>query len=134
AAVANENSAMAPQSVEDYLDSLPVEMRSALEKLRKTIKTAAPGATEVISYQIPAFKDGDRLLVSYAAFKDHCSLFPMSKQVIEDHLRELRPHVSGKGTLRFTADRPLPAAVVRKIVKARLKENEARRARRRARR
>jgi len=126
-----DNLPMAPNSVDDYLAGLPKDMRALLEGLRKAIKSAAPDATEVISYQMPAFKDGDRLLVSFAAFKDHCSFFPMSKQVIEDHLGELRPHVSGKGTLRFTADEPLPAAVVRKIVRARLQENEARRAPRR---
>jgi uncharacterized protein YdhG (YjbR/CyaY superfamily) len=120
---------VAPTSVEDYLASLPAGSRAALEKLRKTIKAAAPEATETISYQMPAFKDGGRPLVSYAAFKDHCSLFPMSTKVIEGHLDELKPYFSGKGTIRFTPDKPLPAALVKKIVKARIEENAARRRR-----
>jgi len=115
-----------PTSVEDYLAALPEEQRAALEKLRKTIRSAAPEATETISYQMPAFKDRGRFLVSYAAFKDHCSLFPASNAVMDALGEELKPYFSGKGTLRFTADKPLPAALVKKIVKARLEENAAR--------
>jgi uncharacterized protein YdhG (YjbR/CyaY superfamily) len=110
----------APTSVEDYLAALPEETRAALEKLRKTIKAAAPEATETISYQIPAFKVHGRMLVWYSAFKDHCSLFPASKAVIEAHGEALKPYLSGKGTLRFGADRPIPAALVKKIVRTRI--------------
>lgn len=113
----------APTSVEDYLAALPQEPRAALEKLRKTIKAAAPEATETISYQMPTLKDQGRFLVSYAAFKDHCSLFPASKAVMEALGEELKPYFSGKGTLRFTADKPIPAALVKKIVKTRIEEN-----------
>jgi uncharacterized protein YdhG (YjbR/CyaY superfamily) len=116
----------APTSVEGYLAALPEESRAALEKLRKTIKAAAPEATETISYQMPAFKDHGRFLVSYAAFKDHCSLFPASEAVLEALGEELKPYFSGKGTIRFTADKPLPSALVRKIVKVRIEENAAR--------
>jgi uncharacterized protein YdhG (YjbR/CyaY superfamily) len=116
-----------PADVEKYLAALPNDQRVLLERLRKTIRAAAPHATETISYQMPAFRDGDRLLVSYAAFKDHCSLFPMSLKVIDDHRDELQGHLSGRGTIRFLPDRPLPAALVRKIVKERLAENAARR-------
>jgi uncharacterized protein YdhG (YjbR/CyaY superfamily) len=115
-----------PTSVEDYLAALPEEQRAALEKLRKTIRAAAPEATETISYQMPAFKDQGRFLVSYAAFKNHCSLFPASNAVMEALGEELKPYFSGKGTLRFTADKPIPAALVKKIVKARIEENAAR--------
>ncbi|HYT80817.1 MAG TPA: DUF1801 domain-containing protein [Actinomycetota bacterium] len=118
-----------PTSVEDYLAAVPEKSRAALEKLRKTIKAAAPEATETISYQMPAFKDHGRFLVSYAAFKDHCSLFPASNAVMEALGEELNPYFSGKGTLRFTADKPIPAALVKKIVKARIEENDARRRR-----
>jgi uncharacterized protein YdhG (YjbR/CyaY superfamily) len=114
-----------PSSVEEYLAALPKGSRTALEKLRKTIKAAAPDATETISYQMPAFKDHGRFLVSYAAFKDHCSLFPASNAVMEALGNELQPYFSGKGTLRFQPDKPIPAALVRKIVKARLEENAA---------
>src|SRR2546421_5245263 len=89
----------APTSVEDYLAALPEAPRAALEKLRKTIKAAAPEATETISYQMPTFKEHGRFLVSYAAFKDHCSLFPASKAVLEACGEELKPYFSGKGTL-----------------------------------
>ena len=115
-----------PTSVEDYLAALPETSRTALEKLRKTIKAAAPDATETISYQIPTFTDGGRLLVSYAAFKDHCSLFPASQAVKDALGDELKPYVTGKATIRFHADKPLPAALVKKLVKARIEENAAR--------
>jgi len=117
----------APTGVEDYLAALPVGSRAALEKLRKTIKAAAPGATEAISYQMPAFKDHGRVLVYYAAFKDHYSLFPASTAVMETLGDELKPYISGKATIRFEADKPLPTGLVKKIVRARLKENAARR-------
>ena len=113
----------APTSVDDYLAALPAAPRAALEKLRKTIKAAAPQATETISYQMPAFKLDGRFLVSYAAFKNHCSLFPASRKVLEAHGEELKPYFSGKGTIRFTTDKPLPTALVRKIIKARIEEN-----------
>jgi uncharacterized protein YdhG (YjbR/CyaY superfamily) len=114
-----------PTSVEEYLAALSEEPRAALEKLRKTIRAAAPDATETISYQMPAFKDNGRFLVSYAAFKDHCSLFPASEGVIKALGEELTPYFTGKGTIRFTADNPLPTALVKKIVQARLEETAA---------
>jgi uncharacterized protein YdhG (YjbR/CyaY superfamily) len=115
-----------PTSVEDYLAALPEEPRVALEELRKTIKAAAPEATETIAYLMPAFKDHGRFLVSYAAFKDHCSLFPASQAVMEALGEELKPYYTGKGTIRFHADLPLPAALVRRIVQVRIEENAAR--------
>lgn len=119
-----------PRSVDEYLGAVPPGPRAALQHLRETIQAEAPHAIETISYQMPAFRDGGRLLVSYAAFKDHCSLFPMSSAVIEEIGAELAPYASGKGTLRFDADRPMPDDLVRRIVAARLKENAARRPRR----
>jgi uncharacterized protein YdhG (YjbR/CyaY superfamily) len=118
-----------PTSVKEYLAALPEESRAALAKLRKTIRAAAPEATEAISYQMPAFKDHGRFLVSYAAFRDHCSLFPASNGVMEALGEELKPYLAGKGTLRFQPNKPIPAALVKKIVKARLEENAARRRR-----
>jgi uncharacterized protein YdhG (YjbR/CyaY superfamily) len=115
----------ASTSVDDYLAALPEESRTALEKLRKTIRAAAPEATETISYQMPTFKEHGRFLVSFAAFKNHCSLFPASKAVMEEHGEELKPYFSGKGTLRFHPDKPIPSALVKKIVKTRIKENAA---------
>jgi uncharacterized protein YdhG (YjbR/CyaY superfamily) len=115
-----------PAGVEDYLAALPEDQRAALEKLRETIRAAAPEATETISYQMPTFKLRGRVLVYYAAFKDHCSLFPASEAVMEALGEELKPYFSGKGTLRFTPDKPIPVAIVKKIVKARIEENAAR--------
>jgi uncharacterized protein YdhG (YjbR/CyaY superfamily) len=114
-----------PESVDTYLAALPKESRAALEKLRKTIKSAAPEATETISYQMPAFKHQGRMLVWCAAFKDHLSLFPASKAVMDALGDELKPYLSGKGTLRFTVDQPMPAALVKRIVKTRIEENAA---------
>jgi uncharacterized protein YdhG (YjbR/CyaY superfamily) len=114
-----------PRNVDDYLAALPETPRAALEKLRKTIKAAAPEATETISYQMPTFKDQGRFLVSFAAFKDHCSLFPASTAVMDALGEDLKPYFSGKGTIRFRADKPLPAALVKKIVRVRIEENRA---------
>ena len=116
----------APASVEEYLAALPEESRAALETLRRTIKAAAPEATETISYGMPTFRNDGRSLVAYAAFKDHCSLFPLSTKVIAAHRKELEPYSTGKGTIRFHPDTPLPASLVKKLVKARIEENAAR--------
>ncbi len=115
----------APTSVEDYLAAFPEERRAALEELRQTIKAAAPGATETIAYEMPAFRTHGQFLVSYGAFKNHYSLFPASGAVVEALGEELTPYLAGKGTIRFPADSPIPAALVTKIVKVRLAENEA---------
>jgi uncharacterized protein YdhG (YjbR/CyaY superfamily) len=115
-----------PASVEAYLASVPPEQRAALEALRAAIRAAAPDATEGISYSMAAFKWDGKGLVCYAAFKDHYSLFPMSKQVIADRLDELGARATGKGTIRFAYDERLPVALVKRIVKARLAEVEAR--------
>jgi uncharacterized protein YdhG (YjbR/CyaY superfamily) len=115
-----------PKDVEEYLAGLPEEPRATLEKLRQTIKSVAPEATEVISYQIPTIKLRGRGLVAFAAFKNHCSLFPMSMAVIRAHQDELQSFYTSKGTIRFTVGKPLPATLVKKLVKARIKENEAR--------
>ncbi|MEJ7748809.1 MAG: DUF1801 domain-containing protein [Candidatus Limnocylindrales bacterium] len=116
----------APSSVEDYLAALPEDRRATLETLRQTIRAAAPEATERISYQMPAFRSHDQFLVSYAAFKHHFSLFPSSDAVLEALGAELTPYLSGKGTIRFPADRPIPADLVTRIVKVRVAENAAR--------
>jgi len=114
-----------PTSVDNYLAEVSLEARATLEKLRKTIKAVVPRAIEVISYQIPTFKLDGRMLVSYAAFKDHCSFFPGAAP-IKAHEDELKPYQTSKGTIRFPTSKPLPATLVRKLVKTRIKENEAR--------
>jgi len=112
------------KTVDEYLAGVPKEARAALEKLRKTIKAAAPMASEGISYQMPMYKHHG-MVVGFAAFKDHCSIFPGSA-VMEANKEELSRYDTSKGTIRFPANKPLPAALVKKLVKARIKENEAR--------
>ena len=111
--------------VDDYLADVSPEARATLEKLRQTIKAVVPRAVEVISYQIPTFKLDGRMLVSYAAFKDHCSFFPGAAP-IKAHEDELKSYQTSKGTIRFATGKPLPAALVKKLVRTRIKENEAR--------
>ena len=109
---------------------LPEDSRQALQKLREQIQAATPDATEAIYYQMPSFKYQGTTLVSFAAFKDHCSLFPLSVAVMDTLGDELKDYRTSKGTLQFTADKPLPAALVKKLVKARVAENEDRQAKR----
>jgi len=112
-------------TVDDYLAKLPEDKRAVLEQLRKTIKTATPEATETISYQIPTFKHQGRMLVGFGASKDHCTFFLMSTSVMAAFKDDLKEYKLGKGSVRFQADRPLPAELVRKLVKARITENLA---------
>jgi uncharacterized protein YdhG (YjbR/CyaY superfamily) len=117
----------APATVEEYLASLPPERRAAVETLRRAAKAGAPEASESIAYGMPALRShGRQFLVSYAAFKAHYSLFPASEAVIQACGAALTPFLGGKGTIRFPADRPIPAALVTKIVKVRFAENAAR--------
>ena len=116
----------APTSVEEYLASLPDERRAGVEELRQTINAAAPEATETIAYGMPALRShGGQFLVSYAAYKKHYSLFPASGAVVEALGAKLTPYLAGKGTIQFPADRPIPTAIVTKIVKVRFTENAA---------
>ncbi|MBV8115469.1 MAG: DUF1801 domain-containing protein [Silvibacterium sp.] len=113
-------------TVDEYLALVPEPARTTLEKLRANIRAAAPEATEVISYGMPAFKYRGRGLVAIAAFKKHCSLFPMSGAVIDRFKDDLEGFHTSKGTLQFPVDRPLSAALMKKIIKARMVEIEAR--------
>jgi uncharacterized protein YdhG (YjbR/CyaY superfamily) len=112
-------SRVAPKSIDEYLARVPEPARSTLNKVRAAIRSAVPPeATETISYQMPAFKH-KRVLVWFAAFSDHCSLFPTAA-VIEAFKVELKGYTTSKGTIHFPTDKPLPTALVRKLVKARL--------------
>jgi uncharacterized protein YdhG (YjbR/CyaY superfamily) len=115
--------------VDAYLAALPDDRRAALERLRETIRAAAPEAVETISYDMPAFRAHGRILVYYAAFRDHFSLFPAGGAVLDALGPEVARFRSGKGTLRFAWDEPLPVALLTKIVQARLAENAGRRRR-----
>ena len=113
------------ETVDGYLATLPDDARVALAKLRKTIKAAAPKATEVISYQIPTFKH-QGMLVAFAAFEGHCGFYVISEKVLRAHTAELKEYELNKASIRFPASKPLPASLVTKLVKARVAENEAR--------
>ncbi|HZF07908.1 MAG TPA: DUF1801 domain-containing protein [Thermoanaerobaculia bacterium] len=113
-----------PQTIDEYLAPLSDEKRAALEKLRQAIQAAAPGAEECISYDVPGFRLGGRLLVSFGAAKNHCAFYP-GAHPLEAHQDELKDYDTNKGTLRFPADRPLPATLVRKLVKTRIAEHAA---------
>lgn len=113
-------------SVQEYMsDVQDADKRKALEKLRKTIKSVVPKAEETISYQMPTFKYHGGL-VSYAAFKNHCSLFPWNSTLIKEYADELKAFKTFKGTIQFTVEKPLPVGLVKKIIKARVKQNKER--------
>jgi uncharacterized protein YdhG (YjbR/CyaY superfamily) len=111
-----------PQTIDEYLAPLSKEKRSTLEKLRRAIKSAAPKAEECISYQIPGFRLDGRLLVSFGAATNHCAFYP-GAHPINAHKDELKAYDTSKGTLRFPVDSPLPATLVRKLVKTRIAEH-----------
>ena len=113
------------KSIDEYLAALSDDQRAALEKLRKTIRAAAPKAEECISYQLPAFRLNG-MLVAFGATANHCAFYPMSSSTVETHKDELKDYETSKGAIRFQPDEPLPAALVRKLVKARIAENELR--------
>jgi uncharacterized protein YdhG (YjbR/CyaY superfamily) len=114
------------KSVEDYLAAVPPDKRAALNRLRKMIRAALPEATEVLSYGVPTFKHEGKGVVAYGAATGHCTFYLMSTSVTRAHAAELKRYDLGKGSIQFTADRPLPAALVKKLVAARLAENEKR--------
>jgi uncharacterized protein YdhG (YjbR/CyaY superfamily) len=121
----NTNAKSTPASdVDDYLAAVPEDVRAALAKLRKTIKAAAPKATEVISYQIPAYKH-QGLLVGFASSSGLCTFHIMSVEVTRAHAADLKGYKLGKASIRFAPDKPLPVALVTKLVKASIAENEA---------
>jgi uncharacterized protein YdhG (YjbR/CyaY superfamily) len=111
-----------PADVDGFLAKVPADKRAALQKLRKAIRAAAPRAEEGFSYGLPAFRLNGRPLVCYGASANHCSFFPMSPAVIRAHADDLQDYETSKGTIRFSAAKPLPATLVRKIVKARIAE------------
>jgi uncharacterized protein YdhG (YjbR/CyaY superfamily) len=113
-----------PTAIDEYLAGLPPDKRAALEKLRKTIRAAAPGVEECISYQLPAFRLDGRMLVWFGAGANHCAFYPGA--IVQAFKRELADYETSKGTIRFQPADPLPAALVRKLVKARIAENGAR--------
>jgi uncharacterized protein YdhG (YjbR/CyaY superfamily) len=115
-----------PKTIDEYLAPLSQDMRAVLERLRKTIRSAAPKAEECISYGLAAFRLNGRPLVAFGAAANHCAFYPMSSSTVAVDKDELKDYHTSKGTIRFQVDKPLPATLVRKLVRARIVENEAR--------
>lgn len=113
--------------IDRYLAELPANQRRVLERLRRLIRAAAPGAEECISYGLAAFRLAGRPLVAFGAARGHCAFFPMSGNTVRDHARELAGYDTSKGTIRFQPGKPLPAKLLRKLVKARIAENAVQR-------
>ena len=111
------------KNIDEYLESFSGEQKNTLEKIRKAIKEAAPKAEEVISYGMPAFKQNG-MIAYFAGFKNHCSYFPGSYAVIKEFEDELKPYEISKGTIRFPINKPLSSSLVKKMVSAKMKENE----------
>jgi uncharacterized protein YdhG (YjbR/CyaY superfamily) len=120
----NAKRSVAAKSVDEYLAGLPRDARATLVQIRQGIRKAAPEAVEGFSYGAPAFRYQDRPLAAYAALKDHCSYFPMSPAVLRAHSAELKNYQLSKGTIRFPIEKPLPATLIKKLVRARIAEIE----------
>jgi uncharacterized protein YdhG (YjbR/CyaY superfamily) len=110
-----------PKDMDEYIAGFPSDVQEILEKIRKTIRKAAPGVEEEISYQIPTFTLKGRYLVYFAAYKKHIGLYPAPRGA-EEFKEELSGYEGGKGTVRFPFDKPIPFDLVRRIVKFRVKE------------
>jgi uncharacterized protein YdhG (YjbR/CyaY superfamily) len=108
----------AATTIDEYLATQSADKRAALEKLRKAIRAAAPKAEECISYGVPAFRLNGKFLLAFGAAARHCAFYPGS--IVQDFKKELRGYETSKGTIRFQANKPLPSALVRKLVKARI--------------
>jgi len=112
-----------PKTIDEYLAHAKPEHRAVLQKLRKTIHSVAPGAEEYIGYGLAGFKLNGRPLVYFGAWENHCALYAASPAVQEKFQKELKGFEASKGTIRFTPEKPLPTALVKKLVKARIAEN-----------
>jgi uncharacterized protein YdhG (YjbR/CyaY superfamily) len=112
-----------PETIDEYLAELSDDKRAALERLRKIIQDAVPRAEECISYQLPAFRLDRKVIMWFGATPNHCALYPGG--IVEDYKDELAEYETSKGTIRFQPDHPLPAALVKKLVKARIAKNTA---------
>ena len=121
-----------PESIDDYLSDYDAKKRAALQKLRRQVKAIVPKAVECISYHLPAFRLDGQLLVAFGAAVNHCAFYPCSGAAVRVHAKELAGFDTGKGTIRFQPEQPLPAALLRKLVKFRIEENLGRGRRRAA--
>jgi uncharacterized protein YdhG (YjbR/CyaY superfamily) len=114
-----------PRTIDEYLANVTPDQRPALENLRQAIRAVLPGAEECISYGIPSFRWNGRSLVFFGAWANHCSFYPGSSKTLKNFRRDLKDFRITKGTIRFSPDNPLPSAVVKKLVKARVAEDRA---------
>jgi uncharacterized protein YdhG (YjbR/CyaY superfamily) len=114
-----------PRTIDEYLARVSADQRAALEQLRQTIRAAVPKAEECISYGLAAFRLDGRPLVAFGAAANHCAFYPMSSSTVEAHKDELKDYDTSKGTIRFPLDKPLPAILVRKLLRARIAETKA---------
>ena len=115
-----------PKTIDEYLAGVDADYRDALQKLRETIHTVAPTAEECISYGMPAFRLNGRSLVFFGAWANHCAFYPGSSNTLRKFRNELRNFQTSNGTLRFSPDKPMPVALVKKLLKTRIAENNAR--------
>jgi len=111
------------RSVDEYMSSLPKDVRSMMEEIRKTVKTLAPDAVELLSYNMPAFKYQGRILLYYMAHRVHIGFYPADAKAIVAFKDELAKYNTSKGTVQFPLDKKLPLGLIRKIVKYRVKTN-----------
>jgi len=111
-----------PTTIDEYLATVRDDQRAALGSLRATIREAAPNAEECISYGVPAFRLDGRVLIGFGAKGGHCALYPFSGTLVDAHRALLSAYATSKGTIRFQPDHPLPAALVRTLLRARLAE------------
>jgi uncharacterized protein YdhG (YjbR/CyaY superfamily) len=115
-----------PTTVDGYLAHLPPERRAVMDDIRRAVRAAAPNATETIAYDMPAYRASTgRFLVSFGAYARHYSLFPASQVVVAAVGDEIRPFLSGRGTIKFPASKPVPLDLVRRVVEARVEELRA---------
>ena len=114
-----------PGTIDEYLAAVSADQRAALERLRKTIRSVVPKAQEGISYGLAAFRLNGRPLIAFGAAEHHCALYPMSSATVKAHRDELKRYHTSKGAIRFQADKPLPAALMKMLVKARVAESRA---------
>jgi uncharacterized protein YdhG (YjbR/CyaY superfamily) len=110
------------KSVDEYIASRPADVQLVLQRVRDTMRKAMPGAEEVISYQIPAFRLHGRVVLYFAGWKQHCSIYPVTDPLVTAFGAELEPYRASKGTLRFPLDQPMPVKLIERIAKFSAKE------------
>jgi uncharacterized protein YdhG (YjbR/CyaY superfamily) len=126
-----ESANQTSKTIDEYLARVNADHRGALQKIREAIRAAAPKAEECISYGIPAFRLNGHSLVFFGAWANHCAFYPGSSATLKKFQDELSDFQTSKGTLRFSPDKPLPVALVKRLVKARIAENNDRAIKRR---